>query len=255
MKQSLYSMAMVMAVCFMLCSCGRNTDNAKVVATTSWTAAYAKAAGIDNVVLLSPMSMVHPSEYELSIADIEKIKNSELIVCAGYEIMTSHIVQLLNDSSKIIRVNTIYDPETIRKSVMSIAGKFSTEDIALRNVEEIEAAFDSARALVERERLDTIPTLVHLYQKSLAQNIGLNVVGVFGPQSPESYEIVELMSSHAGLVIDNIHNPVGEIFCKSTGIPYIQWLNFPGMRNTSNLCDVINMNVSTLTQTVSPASR
>ncbi len=47
-----------------------------VVATNSWTGAFARAAGAKNVVILAPFDMEHPSEYELRAADIPLVVNA-----------------------------------------------------------------------------------------------------------------------------------------------------------------------------------
>ena len=66
-------------------------DKMKIVVTSSWTAAYAKMAGVEDVEMLAPSDMQHPSEYELQINDILKLKNADLIICGGYEIMMDKI--------------------------------------------------------------------------------------------------------------------------------------------------------------------
>ena len=63
----------------------------KVVATSTWTAAYAYATGFENVAILAPATMLHPSEYELTPKEIKLLLNADLIVYAGYEVMSKFI--------------------------------------------------------------------------------------------------------------------------------------------------------------------
>ncbi|MBE0655475.1 MAG: hypothetical protein IH594_16860, partial [Bacteroidales bacterium] len=62
-----------------------------IIATNSWTAAYALAAGVDDVTVLAPYEMVHPSEYEMRPGDIARIEKADLVIYAGYEVMIDQI--------------------------------------------------------------------------------------------------------------------------------------------------------------------
>ena len=44
-----------------------------VVASTSWTAAFADLAGIDNVTSIAPASLRHPPEYEVTVRDRKSV--------------------------------------------------------------------------------------------------------------------------------------------------------------------------------------
>ena len=50
-------------------------EQLNVVVTSSWTAAYLELAGITNYGMMAPSDMQHPSEYELQIDDIKKLKD------------------------------------------------------------------------------------------------------------------------------------------------------------------------------------
>ena len=71
---------------FSIISCStKKINSVTVVATTSWTAAYAMAAGAADVYVLAPYEMVHPSEYELRPGDIARLNSSRLIILSiGY---------------------------------------------------------------------------------------------------------------------------------------------------------------------------
>ncbi len=61
---------------------GFATEELRVVATTPWTAAFALAAGVENVRVLAPYEMQHPPEYELRASDVVRVQIDELTQAA-----------------------------------------------------------------------------------------------------------------------------------------------------------------------------
>jgi len=57
--------------------------NAKVIASTTWTAAFADIAGVDDVTPLAPADMKHPPEYELTVSDIKKLPKANISSMQG----------------------------------------------------------------------------------------------------------------------------------------------------------------------------
>ena len=220
-----------------------------VIATSSWTAAYAEAAGAENVVVLAPFEMEHPAEYELRPGDIAKLINAEVIVYAGYEVMTERLKEGLNiPQDKLLLVNTDYNYEKIEKSVMDIAVKLGTEKIASDNLLDIRRVFDEGRKVVSEKKISERQVVAHRFQSSLLNELGLTPVAIFGPASPEASAIATISKIQTPLIIDNIHNPVGRPFREV--LPearYEQLLNFPGLKGTKSLTDVIRYNVSLIT--------
>lgn len=237
-----------------LVSCkGKNyspvSGDSVVVATSSWTAAYAEAAGVEKVVILAPFEMEHPSEYELRPGDIPKLMNAEVIIYAGYEVMTERLKKGLNiPQDKLLLVNTDYSYEAIEKSVLEIAKRLGTEEVARKNLSEISIVFGEGQEAISRKELSGTPVIVHRFQSSLARELGLDPVAIFGPIAPEAPEIVTVSKIQTSLVIDNLHNPVGMPFKEVLpNVHYVQLLNFPGLKGTKTLTDVIRYNVAQIT--------
>ena len=59
----------------------------KVVASTSWAAAFADIAGAEEVESIAPVNLRHPPEYEITVSDVQKISDSEVFIFAGFERM------------------------------------------------------------------------------------------------------------------------------------------------------------------------
>ena len=228
------------------CNGQKRQKDVSVVATTAWTAAIAEAAGADDVVVLAPMEMEHPSEYELKPGDIKMLLNAKLIVYAGYEVMTERLKTGLDiPSEKLLLVETDYSYEAIEKSVMAIANRLGTTTVAEENLLEISQAFEEGRKAVAEKGLSKESILVHLFQVSLVKELGMQPTTVFGPAAPEASEIAGVAKMNYALILDNIHNPVGQPFHEVLpAARYVQLLNFPGMNGTKNLSDVIRYNVT-----------
>ena len=216
-----------------------------VVATSSWTAAYARAAGAENVVLLAPFDMVHPSEYELRPADIPQLMDATLIVFAGYEVMTGRLKKGLDlPAGKLLQIVTEYNLESMEKSIMMIAAKLGTETVARENLSEIRRIFEDGKKDFEAQGMTGLPVVAHRFQSSLVRELGFAPVVVFGPSSPEASEIVAVSKTGAFIIIDNFHNPVGQPFNEVLpGARYEQLLNFPGQKGTKSLADVVRYNI------------
>ena len=215
-----------------------------IIATNSWTAAYALAAGVDDVTVLAPYEMLHPSEYEMRPGDIVRIEKADLVIYAGYEVMIDQIKTGLNlPEEKMLAIVTSYNYEEIERSVMQIAKTQQTEEIAQKNLREIKLSLENCRVSFRENGLDTLPTLVHFFQQSFAAETGLNSSAVFGPAPPEPKQILSLTQTGASLIIDNAHNPVGGPMRETIeGSKYVELLNFPGLHNTRTLADVIRFN-------------
>ena len=80
----------------------------RIVASTSWTAAFADIAGADGVETIAPANLRHPPEYEVTVSDIQKIAASDFFVYAGFERMmktlgtsvgTVQMIRIANNNS------------------------------------------------------------------------------------------------------------------------------------------------------------
>ena len=239
-------------ILFILCclsSCNNKpSPSNEVVATTSWTAAYALAAGATDVSVLAPYEIMHPSEYELRPGDIGRLSKTNLIVYAGYEVMVNQIrAGLKIPDEKLVKISTSYNFAEIEESVMFIAKRLGTERIATKNIEEIKQLLLKGRIDVHKKRLDQQSVLVHFFQESFAKEMGITPSMIFGPAPPEPKQILEMAHTKAVMIMDNAHNPVGgsvkEILKNGD---YKLMLNFPGLHQTRTIADVIRYNIDQL---------
>ena len=219
-----------------------------VVATNSWTAAYAKAAGAKNVVVLASFEMAHPAEYELRPSDIPVIVRARVIIFAGYETMVNRLQTGMNlNPDVLLKIETDYNMASIEKSVMDIAQRLGTEKIALQNLDSIRHLLSTGKAQFDQTGLNGTPVLVNLFQQSIVKEMGFGLAGIFGPAALEAGDIEKMAKAGSQIVIDNEHNPVGlPLAGIKTGVVYRQLLNFPGLHHTVTLQDVIRYNIRQL---------
>ncbi len=241
MKTFLYSLSVSLVVL----SCTAVEEETKIIATSSWTAAYARAAGVKKIQMLAPSSMQHPSEYELQFDDIRKLKNAEMIIAGGYETLLDEIrIGLEIDSERIIQIKTDYNFDHMKSSILAIARKTGTGDQARKHIDEIQHVFEESRKSLQQSGITDNPVLVQFFMQSLARELGLNIAGVFGPEHLEAFHIKDLMSKEFTLVLDNFHNPVSKPLVESKEEAEVVCLiNFPGAHGTTSLADVIRYNV------------
>lgn len=226
-----------------------------VVASTSWTGAFAQLAGADEVRVLAPYDMTHPPEYELRPSDLRSVAQADYVVYAGYETMVERLLATADDSeAEAIQIVTVHSEPVLRRSVSTIASALGTETVAEQRLEELLSVLDRWRADVREYGLDEERVIVHFHQRALAEDLGMNVVGVFGPAPLEARQIDELSKLEPALIIDNGHNPIATPLLETTEARTTTWYNFPGIQDTRTLFDIFALNRADLTSVMAPAN-
>ncbi len=219
-----------------------------VVASTAWTGAFARVAGAEDVHVLAPFDLSHPPEYELRPSDVGTVINADIAIYAGYENMVQRLVEAANRSdAETVQIQTIHSVPIIRRSVLAIARVLGTEAVARVNLAELVDYLDSWSREVASYGYDMQPVVVHFHQQALARQLGMNVVGVFGPTPLAARQIDEFTQMDPLLIIDNGHNPVAAPLVETTGADVAVWYNFPGTQGTRTLTDIFELNRIELT--------
>ena len=227
---------------------GMQEERASVVATTSWTAAFVRAAGVDAPYVLAPYELRHPAEYELKPSDIHVVTQADVVVFSGYENMVSKIKDAVGGvKPKLLQIATDYRMETIRRSVLSVAEAVGDRSLAENNIRDIDAFYAEWREQLRRRGILGGSVLVHFFQRPLAEELGFDVLAVFGPGPLEARQIAEMSEENPVVIIDNWHNPTGTPLIET--IPdsaYVTFINFPGEARTVTLLDVLEYNRAAL---------
>jgi hypothetical protein len=223
---------------------GSPEDGYRVLATTSWTAAFVREAGVEDVGVLAPYDVQHPPEYELKPSDIARVSQAEMIVFAGYENMVSRIKEAAGSRGPtLVQITTVHSMTAVTESVRRIAEIQGTLEAAEQNLEAIGELFKAWREEIVEAGLDRRPVLVHFHQQALARELGMQVAGVFGPAPLEAPQIRGLTATQAVLIIDNAHNPIAQPLTETLPeAKMVELFNFPATSRRGTVRDILTDN-------------
>lgn len=211
----------------------KSTQTTSVVASTSWVAMIAKAAGAENITILAPIELRHPPEYDFKPSDIEKIQQADYIVLAGYEPFMKKLLETVEVAEeKKLQVSTQNTPDHLKEQVQQLAKTWGTVEKAKRWEVEMDAA--AAKIAAEAERLQVVQqkAVVQSHMVPMAQYFGYEVVAEFSDElSP--VKIAELVAMKPDLIIDNYHNVQGKPMEEVAQIPRVELRNFPSAEHDS----------------------
>lgn len=216
-----------------------------VVATTSWTAAFVRAAGFTGTVhVLAPASLQHPPEYELKPSDILAASSADYIVFAGYERMASQLKEAVAKKNVImVQIATDYSLPTLRGSVNKLAELFGTKAAADANLKLFEDYFSGLKEELKKAGVFGGGIICHVMQIPFLKELGFSIKGTYGPAPLEPKELGNLSGYNPVIIIDNWHNPVAkplkDLYSKT---PVAVFINFPGHDGTGTLTDVLTYN-------------
>lgn len=237
--------ALLVALCLApgLFAQAASETTASTVASTTWTAAFADLAGVDDVTAIAPAELRHPPEYELVPSDMAALAKAGYFVYAGYERMMGTISEGVESETRVdIRITT----ENDRANVAEMAELIASHTGTTPRYESYVALIDEARARIAELGLGQIPVACHQMQVPLATDLGLNVVYTFGGNEVTASQIADAASSGWGLIIDNVHNPVSAPLEEVSGAPVAVWRNFPETIGRGALEDMARANIEAL---------
>ena len=223
-----------------------NTSAPVVIASTSWTAAFADIAGADNVEVIAPASLRHPPEYEITVSDIQKIGQSDFFVYAGFERMmqtlgttigNTHMVQIANDNSIA----------TVTRETAKIAALLHTEHENEKRLHAYVSTIENARNEIKKRGLTNAKVLCNRHQRYLAHDLGFTAVTLFGPDAVTASQLADAKDGGYDILIDNVHNPLGSPLVEvAPNMAYVVWRNFPEKIERNALLHVIQENIAAL---------
>ena len=217
-----------------------------IVASTSWVGAIAEAAGAQQVLVLAPVELRHPPEYDFSPSDIIKASQADLVLWAGYEGFVRNLVQAAEISdNRLIHVTTNNAPDQLALSVEKVSVLLGTTEAYQVWKTGLDALVEEIGRNSARKDMAGTKVAVQFHHQALARYLGYEVVAVFGPQELTLGDIQKIESLDPDLIMDNWHSIQGEPMRK-TGREYVQLVNFPGPFETRSILDVLTYNAGQL---------
>lgn len=232
----------LLPVAWIACAATAGADGG-AVASTEWTAAFARAAGIAEVTVLAPAASRHPAEHQLRPSDLRAVASAGALIFAGYEAMAARLQELARPEASVVRIDTDYSLATIRRSLAALRAAGGSRAAAAASLRAIAEEYAAWRAELAGRGLAGAPALVHRFQEPLARELGFDVVATFGPLPPQAAVLASLAEAEVVLIIDNNHNavaaPLAEMHAPA---PVAAFLNFPGAAGTATLLEVVRHN-------------
>ncbi|MCX6014020.1 MAG: ABC transporter substrate-binding protein [Chloroflexales bacterium] len=218
----------------------------KIVASTSWVAAFAKAAGATDITVIAPSNLQHPPDYDPKPSDLVAVNDADFVLMAGFEGFAKRMLEAVGgDSPKLITVATENSPDAIHKEVTRLAELFGTQDHAKAYLADFDTQYADLAAKVKTRVGDAKPVVVtQLFMTPFVFFAGLTPAGSYGPMPMTPEELKKLSDLKPTMVFENSHMPAGQAIIEATGATKVDLINFPG--DDLELLSVFRKNADTL---------
>ncbi|MDW7660494.1 MAG: zinc ABC transporter substrate-binding protein [Bacillota bacterium] len=199
-----------------------------VVASTSWVAYIAQAAGAENITILAPIELRHPPEYDFRPGDIQLVQEADWIIMAGYEPFMNRILEATEvEEDRVLRVRTTNTYENLSAQTALIAEALGTHEVQTAWVERLQELTEEMRQQAVEKQLTDQRILVHVHLEAFIRSLGIEPMAVYGAEEMSPAKMGELAAMNPDLILDNYHNPQGAGIQEISGAELIELRNFP----------------------------
>lgn len=217
-----------------------------IIASTSWTALMAEAAGAKNVTVIAPAELKHPPEYDFKPSDLQALQEADWIIMAGYEPFMKKMLEASSISEeKIIKVMTTNTYSNLVEQTQLIAEKLGTQDAQQQWQSEFAKTVDTIMEKAKSKDVSNTKVLVHMHMAAFVKSLGYQVLEVYGAEELSPAKMGELAALKPDLIVDNYHNPQGKGIAELCGAERVELRNFPGPEH-KNFIDLFSDNASKL---------
>lgn len=214
----------------------------KIVASTSWAAAFARAAGATDVVTIAPANVQHPPDYDPKPSDLAAVADADYVLLGGFEGFADRMREAVGGSpDKLVTVELDNTPTTVRAEVTRLGELFGTGEAARVFLSQFDAETACLADAIDAAVGDAKPPVVaHAFMASWAEFAGLPLVGTYGPAPITPDELATLAAANPTVVLENEHTGGGDPIVEATGARKVALINFPD--EDENLLDVFRIN-------------
>ena len=203
----------------------------RVVASTTWTGAFARAAGASDVRVIAPAEFQHPPDYEPRPSDLLALRDADFVVFGGMERFVDRLKETAGGTAKVIQVRPDNSREGIRAEVIRLGALFRTQ----RGADTFLARFEAAYLRVVQELRDAGGAGTDRQQTVVANGVqawwaelaGLKVLATFPNQPLSAQQVAELAAQKPDLVFDNANLPAAAALAQEAGAERVLLTNFP----------------------------
>lgn len=225
----------------------------KIVASTSWVGAFAKAAGATDITVIAPSTVQHPPDYDPKPSDLVSIAKADYIMIAGYEGFAKRMQEAVGgDAKKIITVNTENSPEAIRKEVTRLAELLKTQDKAKGWLDNFDKEYAKLSDALKAKANAAKPTIVsQVFVTPWLMFSGLQSAGCYGPAALTPAQLKTLADIKPTIVFENAHMGGGDPVVEATKAKKVMLINFPS--DNLDLLDVFKANSQRIVEALNTA--
>lgn len=214
-----------------------------VVASTSWAAAMARAAGATEVRIIAPEGLQHPPDYDPKPSDLMAIRQAQVVVLGGFEGFAAKLLEAAGSSAQVVRLHLSYDPHTVETEVLRLGEILGTSPAAQAFAAQWRTEVAAAQARL-RPLARGRTCIAHVFFAPWAELAGLPVRDTFGPKPLSIPQLGRLAALRPEFILDNAHMPQAQALAEATGARRIVLANFPGPGQ--GLLDVLHANAAAL---------
>lgn len=225
----------------LLAACGSGDDTTapattpsdgapSVVASTSWVAAIARAAGAGRVTAIAPNNVQHPPDYEPKPSDLAAVADADFVVLAGFEGFAEQLKAAAGSDAQVITIEPSYDVAKLDAQIKTLAQAFGTSESAQANATKLEADLTAVSDQLKADLAGAKPVVVsHLFATEWAAFAGLEPAGTYGPEPITASQTAELAGLKPAFVFENTHMAgSGAAVADAAGAKEVDLVNFPG---------------------------
>jgi zinc transport system substrate-binding protein len=199
----------------------------KVVASTSWVGALAKAAGATDITVIAPASVQHPPDYDPKPSDLTAVAGADYVLFAEFDGFATKIKDAAGGNGELVPVELENTPAKITSEVTRLGALFKTPAAAATWLTRFGSEYASLSGGVKLNLPKPAPTAVsHVFMAYWAEFAGLQVVGTYGPQPVTPSQLAELSGKKPTLILANAHLPGANP--EITGATRVDIINYPG---------------------------
>ena len=96
-------------------------ESPKVVASTTWVAAFAAMAGATDITVIAPSNLQHPPDYDPKASDLAAVADADFILLAGFEGFADRLREAAGSDAVVEVVATEYFPAALEAEVLRLA--------------------------------------------------------------------------------------------------------------------------------------
>lgn len=206
----------------------------KVVASTTWVAALARAAGADDVTVIAPATLPHPPDYDPRPSDLVAVAGARFVVMAPFDGFAARLREAAGSTAQMITITPVNAPDQIHAEVGRLGEAFGTRAAAAAFLKRFDAEYERLSAELKVAAGGRPRTAVaQTFMAPWAAFAGLELVGTYGPRPLQPAELAGLVAKAPAIVVENGHSErdgapsAGRAIAAATGAREVSVVNFP----------------------------